>query len=170
MVASLVATLLLGAVTAQGSPSGESTPLAESAESRPVTETDAPLSTHATAGPEVFQRALADINARYRRPLGLRDLVWDPLLAKAAQNHADYYALNKTFSAHDETPGRPGFTGATPEARCAAVGYPGFCGEDAHSATGIAPSRPRTGCAPHEPYGRIGGLRSEARQDYPPPL
>ena len=82
--------------------------------------------TAAPAGPAA--RALAFANARYRRPLGLPDLGWSALAAKAAQNHADYYAKNG-YSGHTETPGKPGFTGKDFPARCRAVGIKDCNGE-----------------------------------------
>jgi len=91
-----------------------------------------------TAGADIpapAQKALALINTQYREPLGLPDLVWNPLLAQAASAHARYFALGGEFG-HEETPGRPGFTGVEPWDRCEAVGAPP-CGEVAHSYTDI---------------------------------
>lgn len=48
----------------------------------------------------------------------------DARVAAAAQRHADYLSLNGTVG-HSETPGAPGFTGATLRDRLAAQGYYG---------------------------------------------
>jgi len=70
------------------------------------------------------------INSRYRDPLHLPRTGWNSLIAKAAQNHANYWLRNgfgddpdNVLSAHHETPGKPGFTGKTPADRCDAVGF-----------------------------------------------
>lgn len=81
-------------------------------------------------------KALEWVDSRFRRPLGLPDLIWDGSLAKAAQAHADYFARNG-YSGHDEKPGRPGFTGRFPQDRCTAAGFSGSCGEVAHGADEI---------------------------------
>ena len=62
----------------------------------------------------------------YRRAQsGLPAMQWQAQLEKAAAAHASYIALNDSYAAegHDETPGKPGFTGATPMARIQAAGY-----------------------------------------------
>lgn len=64
----------------------------------------------------------------YRRAQsGLPAMQWQAQLEKAAAAHANYIALNDSYAAegHDETPGKPGFTGATPVARIQAAGYVG---------------------------------------------
>jgi hypothetical protein len=75
-------------------------------------------------------QALALLNSIYLEPLGLPDAAWNSQLASSAQNHADYWADGGLFG-HEETPGRPGFTGQWPWDRCAAVGAPS-CGEVAY--------------------------------------
>lgn len=80
--------------------------------------------------------ALAYLNTRYRRPMGLADAVWQPQIALSAQRHADYWVKNGTgtgLQPHDETPGKPGFYGVTAADRCKAAGVPDAiqCGEDA---------------------------------------
>jgi hypothetical protein len=65
-----------------------------------------------------------------RQQAGMTPLKSDRELARAAQNHADYLALHmrgdvsRMASAHDESPGRAGFTGRTPQERALAAGYP----------------------------------------------
>ncbi|CAN7619484.1 CAP domain-containing protein [Pseudoduganella sp. LjRoot289] len=59
----------------------------------------------------------------YRRQLtGLTSLARNALLDKAALDHSNYQRINNTIT-HDEISGRPGFTGATLEARLQAAGY-----------------------------------------------
>lgn len=80
------------------------------------------------------------INARYRRPIGLPDLTWSARLALAAQNHASYYVPNG-FTGHDESPGRPGFTGGNPGERCLVLPLLGPCGtEVAYSGPALHPA------------------------------
>lgn len=73
--------------------------------------------------------ALDYLNA-LRQQAGMTALKSDSELARAAQNHADYLALHmrgdvsRMASAHDESPGRAGFTGRTPQERALAAGYP----------------------------------------------
>jgi hypothetical protein len=55
-------------------------------------------------------------------PMGLPPLAYNAAIARAAQNHADYLQQNKGALTHEETPGRPGFTGTFPFFRCQAVG------------------------------------------------
>ncbi len=96
--------------------------------------TDPPFST----GPltETFTRWLTVAN-RLREQAGLPPLLGDPAIATAAQNHSRYWTLNTpsaSVSAHSETPGTPGFTGAGPSERCAYAGAPPSCGEIMYSA------------------------------------
>lgn len=59
----------------------------------------------------------------YRRELaGLSRLERNSLVAKAAQAHSDYQKTNNIV-AHEETPGKPGFTGAALMERLVAAGY-----------------------------------------------
>lgn len=59
----------------------------------------------------------------YRRAqLGVAVLSRNSMLATAAQGHADYQRINNTVT-HIQTPGLPGFTGATLADRLANVGY-----------------------------------------------
>lgn len=57
-----------------------------------------------------------------RARCGFGKLAQNSKLDTAAQNHADYIALNKAYS-HFETAGNPGFTGVTPTARFESLGY-----------------------------------------------
>lgn len=80
--------------------------------------------------------ALAYLNTRYRRPMGLASAVWQPQVALSAQRHTDYWVKNGTgtgLQPHGETPGKPGFYGVTAADRCKAAGVPAAiqCGEDA---------------------------------------
>ena len=59
----------------------------------------------------------------FRGSMGLPPLVGDPLMSQAAENHSRYSQLNRGGdSFHDETPGKPGYTGSSPLERCQAVG------------------------------------------------
>ena len=59
----------------------------------------------------------------FRALAGVLSLPADPALMRATQNHADYYVQNGG-GAHTETPGLPGFTGASIHDRAVAAGYP----------------------------------------------
>lgn len=61
------------------------------------------------------------INFR-RAQLGVAVLSRNTMLATAAQGHADYQRINNTVT-HIQTPGLPGFTGATLADRLANAGY-----------------------------------------------
>lgn len=66
---------------------------------------------------------------RMRAAVGLLPLIGDAKIAQAAHNHSVYWTLNQSHgSSHWETPGTPGFTGADPSERCAAVGA--VCGAE----------------------------------------
>jgi uncharacterized protein YkwD len=94
---------------------------------------------HVTPAPDVsaesseFQEALARINT-YRMWLGLHPLQMDSSLMEAAQSHASYYELNggsmSGMGLHNQTPGNPGFTGATMADRARAYGYDGSINEN----------------------------------------
>jgi uncharacterized protein YkwD len=59
----------------------------------------------------------------YRRAqAGVGALARNNMLDRAAQAHSDYQRMNNTVT-HDENPAKPGFTGATVEARVQAAGY-----------------------------------------------
>ncbi len=79
------------------------------------------------------EEALARLNF-YRQAAGVGLLATQSALEQAAANHANYYLDNQQYTAHEETPGMPGFTGATAAARATAAGY-GWCtiGENAAS-------------------------------------
>jgi uncharacterized protein YkwD len=59
----------------------------------------------------------------YRRAqAGVGALARNNMLDRSAQAHSDYQRMNNTVT-HDEDPAKPGFTGATVEARVQAAGY-----------------------------------------------
>lgn len=66
---------------------------------------------------------------QYRAAAGVPPARINPSLEKAAQNHVAYYQANRGdpklagMGLHAETPGRPGFTGATMGDRARAAGY-----------------------------------------------
>jgi uncharacterized protein YkwD len=61
------------------------------------------------------------INFR-RSQVGIANLAQNAQIDRAAQAHSDYQKLNNVVS-HDETPGKPGFTGVSLQTRLAAAGY-----------------------------------------------
>ncbi len=78
-----------------------------------------------------------------RGQLGLSTLTRNALIDKATQNHADYMKANTAnpdSSLHNETSGKPGFTGTNWVARLAAVSYDepvlGFVGSEVIAAAG----------------------------------
>jgi len=64
-------------------------------------------------------KQLVDASNVIRAEQGLPALIGDPLVSVASRNHAAYD--RRWHEAHGETPGRAGFTGAGPSARCEAV-------------------------------------------------
>lgn len=85
--------------------------------------------------PEI-QASLAAINL-YRSWLGIPPLTIDPKLQAAAEGHVNYYKLNygdpnlAGMGLHQQTPGKPGFTGASMSDRAKAAGYTGSVNENA---------------------------------------
>jgi uncharacterized protein YkwD len=60
----------------------------------------------------------------YRRTqAGLTALTQNSRIDVAAQAHSDYQRMNNTMPSHEQTPGLPGFTGATVPDRLNAAGY-----------------------------------------------
>jgi uncharacterized protein YkwD len=57
-----------------------------------------------------------------RQQTGLSILTRNAMLDTAAQGHSDYQRLNNTIT-HDQTSGKPGYTGATLQQRLTAAGY-----------------------------------------------
>lgn len=84
--------------------------------------------------PEIVA-ALEMINT-YRAWLGIAPLTIDPNLQKASEGHANYYRLNygdpslAGMGLHQQTPGKPGFTGASMRDRAQAAGYQGSVNEN----------------------------------------
>jgi hypothetical protein len=71
--------------------------------------------------------ALAQLNARWRTPVGLPPLSWSGLAAQVAYDHAYEWQLAGVLPAPNagaETPGAPGFTGADSLTRCRLAGIP----------------------------------------------
>lgn len=85
-----------------------------------VTSVAAPVysGAYASEKTDVFNRLNAD-----RARCGFGKLAQNTLLDQAAQNHADYHALNKLSPTHRQTTGLPGFTGVDQWARLDFVGY-----------------------------------------------
>lgn len=84
--------------------------------------------------PEIVE-ALDMINL-YRSWIGVDPLTIDPNLQAASEAHANYYRLNYGDSSlagmglHQETPGKPGFTGESMQDRADAAGYDGSVNEN----------------------------------------
>lgn len=81
------------------------------------------------------EQALAMINL-YRSWLGIAPMRRDPALDAAASGHARYYQLNygdpslAGMGLHQQTQGKPGFTGVTMQDRARNAGYPGWVNEN----------------------------------------
>lgn len=94
-----------------------------------------PASAAQERDPEIVA-ALEMINT-YRSWLGIPPLTIDPALQRAAEAHAEYYRLNygdpslAGMGLHNQTEGRPGFTGRTFQDRARAAGYSGSVNENA---------------------------------------
>jgi uncharacterized protein YkwD len=116
LLSSLLASLLLAACGGGGGDnSGNSSAQPQSA-TYTIQESGAPALTGDTA-----TDGFNWFNFR-RQQLGLSVLTRNTKLNSSAYNHSNYQALNNVIT-HDETAGKPGFTGATLEDRLAAVGY-----------------------------------------------
>lgn len=79
-----------------------------------------------TAGSAQLQMLNA-INS-YRQQCGFPAFQQNTMLDRAAQNHAEYMAANGATPGHIETAGNPGFTGAKPQDRAIALGWPSGLG------------------------------------------
>ncbi len=77
----------------------------------------APVAASSTTATDTFNA----INLR-RQQAGLPALARNGLLDLAAQGHSDYQRQNGVIT-HEQQPGKPGFTGASPLDRLAAAGY-----------------------------------------------
>ncbi len=88
-------------------------------------------STAVQANEAEFQESLDRINS-YRAWIGIEPLEMHPALMDAAQSHADYYELNdgNMPGLHNQSPGAPGFTGATMSDRASHFGYDGSINEN----------------------------------------
>jgi uncharacterized protein YkwD len=71
------------------------------------------------SGSPAAERLVAAAN-RFRVQQGLPPIILDPVVSRASANHAAYD--RRWRESHAETPGREGFTGRTPQERCAFVG------------------------------------------------
>jgi uncharacterized protein YkwD len=86
---------------------------------------------NAQANDPDFEEALERINT-YRSWIGIEPIRMHPSLMEAAQSHADYYALNngQMPGLHNQTPGAPGYSGATMSERAENFGYDGSINEN----------------------------------------
>ncbi len=109
----LLASLLLAGCGGGG---GESNSSSSATTSVGALEPDAPLVTGNTA-----TDGFNWFNFR-RQQAGLLAVERNAKLDAAAQGHSDYQKTNNTIT-HEQTPGKPGFTGATLRDRLDAVGY-----------------------------------------------
>lgn len=82
--------------------------------------------------PADSQRMIDQVNLMRAQAGMTTRLLGDARISQAAANHARYWALNDPTNQgqglHNETPGKPGFTGADMLARCQAVGT--VCGTE----------------------------------------
>ena len=84
--------------------------------------------------PDIVE-ALGMINM-YRSWLGIAPLTIDPNLQRASEGHANYYKLNygdpnlAGMGLHQQTEGKPGFTGVSMSDRAKAAGYTGSVNEN----------------------------------------
>src|SRR4029077_4264614 len=77
----------------------------------------------ATSGPRSNDAAeMLSVHNALRAAIGAPAVRGDDRVTAAAQHHAEYLARAGAIG-HDETPGQPGFTGATVRDRLAAQGY-----------------------------------------------
>jgi uncharacterized protein YkwD len=85
----------------------------------------------AEANQEEFQEALDRINT-YRAWIGIDPLEMHPSLMDAAQSHSDYWQRNSGNmpGLHNQTPGAPGYTGASMSDRASNFGYDGSINEN----------------------------------------
>ncbi len=94
--------------------------------------------------PTVQQQSVLQVINALRRAAGHPPFSLNPSLNAAAQAHSNYVLVNRSELAHEEQPGKPGFTGAEPQARATAFGYDAPLSEDISegyfSATGSAVS------------------------------
>ncbi|MDF3035003.1 MAG: hypothetical protein K0S28_277 [Paucimonas sp.] len=116
----LILTLLLAACGGSGGSSNTSS----SSISPPAAVSNA-VASGDTNVPQATGNTAADgfnwFNYR-RQQLGLRQLTHHAAVDQAAQAHSTYQQQNDLIS-HDETPGKPGFTGITLADRLTAAGY-----------------------------------------------
>jgi uncharacterized protein YkwD len=75
------------------------------------------------------QKALDRINY-YRALAGVPPAHLDPALMQSASSHANYVKLNGWSETHNESAGKPGFTGADMQDRAEHFGYKGWVNED----------------------------------------
>jgi uncharacterized protein YkwD len=101
------------AVASSPSPESSATPTAAAT----------PASTPATASPRSNEPAeMLRVHNELRTSIGAPTVRSDDRVTVAAQRHAEYLARNRLIG-HEETPGEPGFTGASVRDRLAAQGY-----------------------------------------------
>ncbi|MBA2453397.1 MAG: CAP domain-containing protein [Chloroflexia bacterium] len=93
-----------------------------------------PTSAVQETNPEIVT-ALESINL-YRSWLGIAPLTFDRNLQASSEGHANYYRLNygdpnlAGMGLHQQTPGKPGFTGGSMKDRATAAGYTGSVNEN----------------------------------------
>ncbi len=117
-----------------------------------------PLGTRADADASVALDLLARQNA-LRYAVGAPTITSDARVATAAQNHADYSALNHV-GGHYETAGLPGYTGYAPRDRVATAGWStAFVSEVAAGYSGAANALQELWDAP---YHRLGMMHPNA--------
>ena len=109
-----------GGGSTTGNPAPTNTTAEVSIYSKVAPAQAAPVATGALAAD-----AIAWMNYR-RAQIGLAPMATNDLLDRAAQAHASYIKTNNSYDSegHNETTGKPGFTGVTHSQRIAATAYP----------------------------------------------
>lgn len=86
-----------------------------------------------TITPTVEQQKALDRINYYRTLAGVPPARLDPALMQSASSHANYVKLNGWGETHNESAGKPGFTGADMQDRAEHFGYKGWVNEDMSS-------------------------------------
>lgn len=92
------------------------------AESPTIAPTASPASTSSPVTRPNDASEMLRVHNELRAAIGAPSVRVDDRVTAAAQRHAEYLARNRIIG-HEETPGQPGFTGATVRDRLAAQGY-----------------------------------------------
>jgi uncharacterized protein YkwD len=106
---------------APASRASATSPPPDAASATPIAATSTPAASGAKSNDAA---AMLRVHNELRAAIGAPGLRADDRVTAAAQHHAEYLARAGAVG-HDETPGEPGFTGASVRDRLAAQGYAG---------------------------------------------